>query len=90
MPDEVSTPSERPPFDFQLNGPMFNPFDWYWVAEDGRAYSSGRQAIIDVEDPTLAAWVNAGYVPTGWPRDIDGNQTNAALQDVLTPLGKSI
>ncbi|UGX90323.1 hypothetical protein G6321_00031300 [Bradyrhizobium barranii subsp. barranii] len=95
MPDDdapdISTPSIRPPFDFHLTGPIFNPFDWYWVADDGRVYSSKRQVVVvDTNDPTFVAWKLAEYVPTIWPRDLAGNQTDAALQDVLTPLGKSL
>ncbi|WP_439372908.1 hypothetical protein [Bradyrhizobium sp. DASA03120] len=81
---EVSVePVGRPLFDYQLNGLMFVPRDWYWLAEDGRVYSSARQAIIDTTDATFAAWVEAGYAPTGWPRNLGGEQTKEALQDVV-------
>lgn len=90
MPDDISTPSERPPFDFQLTGPVYNPFDWYWLNEDGRIYSSARQAVIPHDDPTFLAWKNEDRVPTAWPRDLSGNQTDEALREVLTPLGKSL
>lgn len=42
MPNEVSTPVDLPPFDFQLRGAVYNPLDWYWVMDDGRIYSSAR------------------------------------------------
>jgi hypothetical protein len=90
MPDEVSKPSERPPFDFQLTGPIYDPRDWYWHAEDGRIYSSARQVVITDSDPTYAEWIRIGYVSTSWPRDLEGKQTDDALREVLTPIGKKL
>jgi hypothetical protein len=59
----------------------YNPYDWYWLADDGRVFSSARQLIVDESD---AGYVAFG-ISTAWPRDLAGNQTTAALQDVLTP-----
>lgn len=87
---DISTPSERPPFDFHLTGPIYNPHDWYWLAEDGRLYSGARQVVVTVSDPAFMAWRDSGFAPTNWPRDLAGNQTDQALQEVLTPLGKSL
>jgi hypothetical protein len=64
---------------------MFNPLDWYWLADDKRVYASARQLIVDDSDATYMAWTDAGNIPTLWPRDADGNQTTAELQSVLTP-----
>ena len=58
------------------------PYDWYWLADDGRVFSSARQIIVDASDPDYSAWSGTA---TAWPRDAAGDQTNAALQDVLTP-----
>jgi hypothetical protein len=58
----------------------YNPYDWYWLADDGRVFASARQVIVDGSDPDYVAW---GNVATIWPRDEAGNQTNAALQDVI-------
>jgi hypothetical protein len=63
----------------------YDPLNWYWLADDGRIYSSATQTIIDNTDANYTAWVNAGGIATVWPRDGSGNQTNASLQDVLTP-----
>jgi len=62
---------------------MFNPNNWYWVADDGRVFASGRQLIVDTSDPNYVA--SAGMATSQWPRDEAGNQTNAALQEVLRP-----
>lgn len=62
----------------------FNPLDWYWVNDDGRIYASKRQIIVDETDPDFIA-ANAAMMTTPWPRDLAGNQTDAALQEVLAP-----
>ena len=64
-----------------------NPKNWYWLADDGRVFSSATETIVTADDATYAEWIAAGNVPSAWPRDDAGNQTDAALQDVLTPYG---
>lgn len=64
----------------------FAPRDWYWLASDGRVYASARQQVVDAQDPEFAAW-SAASRPTPWPRDNSGEQTDTALQDVLTAYG---
>ena len=56
----------------------YNPFDHYWLADDGRLFSSAAQSLVTPETDT-------GEDKTPWPRDAAGAQTDAALQDVLTP-----
>ena len=64
----------------------YNPFDWYWLAEDARVYASKRQIMVTDADAEYAAWLlQAGNIPSEWPRDLAGEQTNDALQDVLRP-----
>lgn len=65
---------------------MYNPNDWYWAADDGRVYSSARRSLVAAEDATYRARL-AGGLMTPWPRDEEGDQTDAALQDVLRPYG---
>ena len=60
----------------------YSPYNWYRLADDGRIFASARQIITDDTDPDYSAWNGTA---TPWPRDVAGNQTNAALQDVLTP-----
>jgi hypothetical protein len=64
--------------------PSFVPSNWYWLAADGRVFSSARQLVVGTTDSGYVAWT-AHNTPTTWPRDAAGNQTNAALQVVLTP-----
>lgn len=65
---------------------VYNPYDWYWLADDGRLYSSTRQHSVPNTDPDYIAWQEANEAqPTAWPRDVDGNQTDAELQTVLFP-----
>jgi hypothetical protein len=64
---------------------MYNPFDWYWLADDGRVFASKRQVIVTDADAEYQAWLTAGNHPSDWPRDLAGEQTDAALQDVLRP-----
>jgi hypothetical protein len=65
----------------------FNPFDWYWLASDGRLFSSARQALIADDDADYLAWTAAGHLAQRWPTDESGEQTTDALQGVLTPYG---
>lgn len=66
---------------------MYNPFDWYWQADDGRIFSSARQELVAEDDAGLNEWRDAGRFPTVWPRDDGGNQSDSALQEVLAPFG---
>lgn len=66
---------------------MSFPYDHFWLAEDGRVYASARQSIVDREDAAYKAFIAADGIPTGWPRDADEQQTNAALKEVLDGLG---
>ena len=61
---------------------IYNPFNNYWLADDGRLFSSAVQALVSTTDPGFVVW---GGVPTPWPRDAANAQTDAALQEVLTP-----
>jgi Domain of unknown function (DUF4376) len=64
-----------------------DPKTIYWLADDDRVYSGPLQKVIDASDPGYVAWIGAGNVAWTWPRDIGGNQTDASLQEVLTPVG---
>ncbi|WP_022722935.1 DUF4376 domain-containing protein [Rhodopseudomonas sp. B29] len=64
----------------------FDPFDWYWLATDGRVFSSKRQATVAGDDADYKAF-SATTAPTPWPRDAAAVQTSAALQEVLAPYG---
>ena len=65
----------------------YNPFDWYWLSGDGRTYSSARQAKVQKDDAAYLDWIRDGSLPTPWPSDETGSQTDASLQDVLSPYG---
>jgi hypothetical protein len=60
------------------------PYDWYWLADDNRVYSSARQLIVDANDADYIAW-STNQLASAWPRDVAGNQTDAELQAVLDP-----
>jgi hypothetical protein len=61
-----------------------NPINWYWLADDGRIFSSASQSLVTVDNPAYVAWSHT-YQPTAWPVDDAGAQTDEALQDVLRP-----
>lgn len=63
----------------------YTPQDWYWLASDGRIYSSARNALVYPYDSRYLAFVAQRGGTTPWPVDINGQQTTAALQDVLSP-----
>ena len=65
----------------------FMPAAWYWKAGDGRLYGSKGNALVPASDSAFAAWSAGGNVPTVWPQDDAGAQTNASLSAVLTGFG---
>lgn len=66
---------------------MFDPYNWYWLADDGRLYSSAKQRLIDGSTPIYLKWIAGAYQPTRWPVDDNGEQTEAELSKVLAPYG---
>lgn len=64
-----------------------SPNQLYWLATDKRVYSGVTEKIVTDTDPAYVAWVGAGHQAIPWPIDLPGNQTNQAMQDVLTPYG---
>lgn len=67
--------------------PVFSPTDWYWRAEDGRLFSSAAATTVKDSDAAFKSWSERGNLPTAWPRDDAGMQTDAALAEVLAPYG---
>lgn len=65
----------------------YTPLNWYWLAEDGHIYSSAKQAIVDEKDKDFVAWLQSGNLPTPWPKDDEGKETDEALAEVLAPYG---
>ena len=63
---------------------MFDAYNWFWLADDGRIFSSKQQALVASTDPDYVAWLEFNQ-PTPWPRDDTDAQTDAALQAVLDP-----
>ncbi|AYO83567.1 hypothetical protein [Methylobacterium brachiatum] len=70
--------------------PLYNPANHYWLAEDGRLFSSAAGDIVPNDNPAFKAWATGGRLPTAWPRDDAGEQTNAALHEVLAPYSLTI
>lgn len=68
----------------------YDPYRWYWRAEDSRIFSSASQGMVSEDDDDYQAWLTAGFMPSRWPRDDLGNQTDAALAEVLAPYGLSV
>jgi hypothetical protein len=66
---------------------IFNPRNWFWLADDGRLFSSSAGIKINKTDASFVSFKNSGINPTPWPRDDSGAQTDAALNDVLAPYG---
>lgn len=65
---------------------MTYPINWYWLADDGRVFSSASQSLVPANDAGYVAW-DTTYDATPWPVDDAGVQTDAALQEVLAPYG---
>jgi hypothetical protein len=64
---------------------FYNPYNWYWLADDGRVCASARSIVTTENDSDYKAWVAAGGIPTPWPRDEEDEQTIAEMQRVLYP-----
>jgi|GEM_PF-5861419 len=71
---------------------MFNPNDWYWRRQDGSLYASARLADVDENDEAYIAWLaaEADRLPTPYPRDEAGDESDAELARVLSAHGVSI
>ena len=63
----------------------YTPGDWYWLAENGRVWSSRRGSTVAPDDAGFSTWKASGRAPTIWPRDESGAQSDAAMADVLRP-----
>jgi hypothetical protein len=61
---------------------QYNIHDWYWLADDGRVFSSARRVTVDTSDQGYQTFIEGGMA-TPWPRDDRGDQTDKALQDVF-------
>ena len=62
--------------------------DHYWLADDGRIWGSKSQMHVTEADAEYVAWKAAYDIdPSVWPADAGGVQTDAALQEVVGPLG---
>jgi hypothetical protein len=66
---------------------VFNPYAWYWLADDGRIFSSASETQVSANDSGYQAFLQID-APTPWPRDDGGDQTDASLQAVLDAYGK--
>lgn len=65
----------------------FNPRDWYWKATDGRIFASAREIVVDETDQDYLDWIDSGGRASLWVRDELGNETDEALQSMLTQYG---
>lgn len=66
---------------------MFNGNNWFWLDSSGRVYSSAKQSIGDEKDKDYLAWKADGNLPTPWPKNNDGKETDEALAAVLAGYG---
>ena len=73
---------------FDLTG--FNPADWYWITKTGGVYSSARNAYVYSYDFAYLAFVARSGAASPWPIDANGQQTSAALADVLSFYGITV
>lgn len=61
------------------------PNNWHWLSDDGRIYSSAVQALVSKTNAHYVDWLTSGNIPTRWPQDNAGEQTDAELAKVLAP-----
>ncbi len=61
--------------------------NFLWEATDGRVYSSAAGSLIAKTAQAYKTWTKLFGPPGTWPRDANGNETDAALQEVLSQHG---
>jgi hypothetical protein len=66
------------------NGQNYTPLNWYWLAKDGRIYSSFKNALVYSYDTGYLAFLAQYGAASPWPTDISGAQTTASLQTTMT------
>jgi hypothetical protein len=70
---------------------LYNPNDWYWIKADGGIYSSGQQKTMTAEQAAqnqqYQTWLASGGIPTPYPEDAEGQESEAELAAVLRPFG---
>lgn len=66
------------------------PRDWFWLADDGKVYSSATQSVISKTATAYKTFTDGGDKPTRWPEDADGKQTEASLLEVIGVYGLAI
>ncbi|MEP9376218.1 hypothetical protein ABLE91_05870 [Aquabacter sp. CN5-332] len=64
--------------------------NYYWRADDGRIFSSAAGVIVSDADAGYLSFVEAFGGPCPWPRDETGEQSDAALEEVLAQHGLSL
>lgn len=62
------------------------PQNWFWVADDSRVFSV-KTGIVTSKHKVFVSYLAGGGLTTQWPRDQSGQQTEAALDEVLAPYG---
>lgn len=65
----------------------FNPFDWYWVNEDGTVYSSAQNKFYASSNVEYKRWTGAGGMATRFPRNEAGTESFEEMDAVLASLG---
>ena len=68
----------------------YNGRSWFWLADDGRVYGSAANEVGTADDAAYKAFIRDGSSATLWPRDDEGNQTLASMQDVVSGFSLSI
>ncbi|MEH2565311.1 hypothetical protein [Bradyrhizobium sp. AZCC 2289] len=72
---------------------IYMPRHWWWLADDGRLFSSENVTITDVSDPKYIAWQGTDQPVAEaqiWPRDSTGAQTTASMQAVMDEYGITV
>jgi len=65
----------------------YDPVRNVWRAADGRLWSSITMGPVTEDEASTAQWLERGGIPSTWPRDENGEQTQAALEAVLSSYG---
>jgi hypothetical protein len=63
------------------------PQNWFWRKTDGTIFSSAAQGFVPEDAPAYVAFLAAGSVPTPYPKDESGQESEAELAAVLRPYG---
>lgn len=70
-----------------MNQIKYTPENWYWLKQNKQVYGSARMLEVQAADASYQSWLAEGNQPTPYPKDENGNESEAELAAVLAAFG---